>query len=82
MAGDRNIDLKPKLLISKNFTMINLYNSTDVTRSLTRQYKLRHLYVMLQLLNSCHIHIWSPNQAQTADLALSNNYKLNCFGSG
>ncbi len=44
MAGDRNIDLKPKLLISKNFTMIDLYNSTDVTRSFTRQYKFcRHL---------------------------------------
>ena len=41
MAGDRNIDLKPKLLISKNFTMIDLYNSTDVMRSFTRQYKLR-----------------------------------------
>ncbi len=60
MAGDRNIDLKPKLLISKIFTMIDLYNSTDVTRSFTRQYKLRQLWkkpdlIPLKLFVACTV---------------------------
>ena len=55
MAGVKIIDLKPKLFISKNFTMIDLYNSTDVTRSFTRQYKLRQSGQLYHMTYFWHI---------------------------
>ncbi len=46
----KKIYLKPKLLISKNFTIIDFYNSTDVTRSLQDNIRFVEVFTFSEIL--------------------------------